>query len=397
MTPDTLNNQNGTERREEGHYINKSLMTLGQVVLSLSGENKGKSGHVPFRDSKLTRILQPSLAENAQLILLACVHPSESHIEESHNTFKFATRAKKIKQKAVVNTAPDEKTLLQNYRDEIEDLKNQLADAKQQHQRYLEEKEQAMSSASIIPNGGSSAAEEVKELVQAIKTMEKLILKSHPHTSSLPLSPATTRSSSTFSLDNDTEDDEVDLLLDDGNRDDLDLLLDDSPSTAMTKEKTGEGVYTELSRIRGLLDSVLSKRSGGGSFIATHSPVTPQSSLSLSFGEALTERELDFSTPPPRAVKQSGGSSSLIRVGEQSNNDEEVLSLRKQLEQQELSSNLRKADSSFLQTQLREKDELLEEVSRVLEAVETRQAELEKENTELKLELDLLKARFVVI
>ena len=111
-------------------------MTLGQIVLALS---EGKTGHIPYRDSKLTRILQPSLSGNAQMVLLCCISPQISHIEESHNTFKFAIRAKKIKQKAEINVAEDESTLLQLYRDEIEDLRRQLSEAKKQQQLLQEE------------------------------------------------------------------------------------------------------------------------------------------------------------------------------------------------------------------------------------------------------------------
>jgi len=67
--------------------------------------------------------------------------------------------------------------------------------------------------------------------------------------------------------------------------------------------------------------------------------------------------------------------------------------LRHQLEEQEAATNLRKADSSFLQSQLREKDLLLEEVSKVLEQVELRQAELEQENAALRAEVFALKAK----
>ncbi|EEC44527.1 kinesin family-like protein, partial [Phaeodactylum tricornutum CCAP 1055/1] len=117
-----------TERRQEGHYINKSLMTLGKVVYALS---EGIHSHVPYRDSKLTRLLQPSLAGNAQVVLVCCISPLASHLEESHNTFKFANRAKKIPQKATIQETLDEKTLLQSYREEIEDLKQQLNEARQ--------------------------------------------------------------------------------------------------------------------------------------------------------------------------------------------------------------------------------------------------------------------------
>jgi centromeric protein E len=352
---------NGGERREEGHYINKSLMTLGQVVLSLSSDNK-TGGHIPYRDSKLTRLLQPSLSGNAQMVLLCCIHPSESHMEESHNTFKFATRAKKVKQKAVINTAPDEKLLLQNYRDEIEDLRNQLAEAKEQ-QRLLQEQKAAVPSVVEPSTDGDG---EVKELVEAIKTMERLILKSRPHN---------VGASTSWDTDDDVSDSDVDLLADDNDEkkeDDDDLLDDllvDRPLHPRTPEKdqADDALTSELSRIRGLLGSVLQKRG---------LPTDPTELNNTSLTDSPIEKSLNFCTPARSPAE-----------------GKEVETLRKQLEQQEMATNLRKADSSFLQSQLREKDMLLEEVSKVLEAVEARQGDLEKENASLRAELNVLKAK----
>lgn len=345
---------NGGERREEGHYINQSLMTLGQVVLSLSEE---KRGHIPYRDSKLTRLLQPSLSGNARIVILCCISPLATHLEESHNTFKFATRAKKIKQKAVINVTADEKTLLQNYRDEIDDLRTQLDEAKAQ-QQSLQEASRINSS---TPEDAEESREEVHELVEAIKTMERLILKSRPLTPSMSVS---TSSTSTPAADGSKKDDsEVDLLSDDDEEADLrvDLELSTPP---MTPVKGADDLHIELSRIRGLLGSVLQKRG----------LTTPGPSTALDQG-------FDYSSP-------------LSRMRVEGNR---VETLRKQLEQQELTTSLRKADSSFLQNQLREKDKLLEEVSKVLEAVEKRQAELESENVALREEIKAIRARFIII
>ena len=349
---------NGDDRREEGHYINKSLMTLGQVVLSLSEDRKG---HIPYRDSKLTRLLQPSLSGNARVVLLCCISPLASHMEESHNTFKFATRAKKIKQKAVVNVMDDEKTLLQNYRDEIEDLRKQLREAKEQQKRLQE--------VTPVPENATQSQEEVKELVEAIRTMERLILKSRPanQPSASAATPVADKTNTSATID----DSELDLLLADD--DELDLvsreddedLREDPESTPVTPSKEiqeADDLTSELNRIRGLLGSVLQKRMD---------PSTPAGSLAA--------KTLDFS-PTPTTPNVS-------------ENEEKVESLRKQLEQQELATSLRKADSSFLQRQLQEKDELLEEVSKVLEAVEKRQTELEAENFSLKEEVAALRAR----
>jgi hypothetical protein len=351
-----------SDRREEGHYINKSLMTLGQVVYALS-EGTGKKSHVPYRDSKLTRLLQPSLSGNAQVVLVCCISPLVSHIEESHNTFKFATRAKKIPQKATIQESLDEKTLLQSYREEIEDLKLQLKDARDQQQRQERmAKLSTHSAASGLSTSSSSSVndnaaaqevdhDEIIELAEAIQTMEKLILKSRPTGQQRP---------EDF-LDSDDEGD----ITDDDEDKLLALVMSDpkpvnvttpsrptAPASPAVDTTADKDLHAELSRVQGLLGSVLKKRRMVGS-----------------------GKPSQYATPSKSATS-----------------DKEVRDLRAQLERQEVTTSLRKADSSFLQNQLEEKDDLLLEVSKILEAVEDRQSQLEAENASLRKQLNDLKA-----
>lgn len=111
------------ERRKEGAFINKSLLTLGTVIAKLTDE---RGGHIPYRDSKLTRILQSSLSGNARVSVICTISPSFLNVEESHNTLKFAARVKKIITKAHTNQVMDDKALLEKYRREITELKAQL-------------------------------------------------------------------------------------------------------------------------------------------------------------------------------------------------------------------------------------------------------------------------------
>lgn len=87
---------------EEAKTINKSLSTLGQVINALTDE---KAQHVPYRDSKLTRVLQNSLGGNSKTVLIICLSPSVYNAEETASTLRFGKRAKLIKNKAVVNQA----------------------------------------------------------------------------------------------------------------------------------------------------------------------------------------------------------------------------------------------------------------------------------------------------
>ncbi|MFS7933292.1 putative plus-end-directed kinesin ATPase transcription factor C2H2 family [Helianthus anomalus] len=110
-------------RRKEGSYINKSLLTLGTVIGKLS---EGKASHVPYRDSKLTRLLQSSLSGHGHVSLICTITPASSNMEETHNTLKFASRAKRIETYASWNKIIDEKSLIKKYQREISVLKQEL-------------------------------------------------------------------------------------------------------------------------------------------------------------------------------------------------------------------------------------------------------------------------------
>ncbi|KFO62491.1 Kinesin-like KIF21B, partial [Corvus brachyrhynchos] len=90
------------ERAKEGISINCGLLALGNVISALGDQSK-KVVHVPYRDSKLTRLLQDSLGGNSQTIMIACVSPSDRDFMETLNTLKYANRARNIKNKVVVN------------------------------------------------------------------------------------------------------------------------------------------------------------------------------------------------------------------------------------------------------------------------------------------------------
>ncbi|XP_034907870.1 kinesin-like protein KIN-7K, chloroplastic isoform X2 [Populus alba] len=114
-------------RRKEGSYINKSLLTLGTVISKLTDE---RAAHIPYRDSKLTRLLQSSLSGHGRVSLICTVTPSSSSSEETHNTLKFAHRAKHIEIQAAQNKIIDEKSLIKKYQNEIRSLKEELEQLK---------------------------------------------------------------------------------------------------------------------------------------------------------------------------------------------------------------------------------------------------------------------------
>merc|ERR1712244_88548 len=99
------------------------LSALGNVISALVD---GKSIHVPYRDSKLTRLLQDSLGGNARTVMVANIGPANYNYEETITTLRYANRAKNIKNKPRVNEDPKD-ALLREFQEEIMRLKNQLS------------------------------------------------------------------------------------------------------------------------------------------------------------------------------------------------------------------------------------------------------------------------------
>ena len=109
---------------KEGININRGLFALGNVIFTLS-DVKGRELHVPYRDSKLTRILQDSLGGNACTYMIACISPAESNFEESLSTLKYASRARNIKNKPIVNRDP-QSAFISQLKQQIHELQAEL-------------------------------------------------------------------------------------------------------------------------------------------------------------------------------------------------------------------------------------------------------------------------------
>src|SRR5690606_16598754 len=124
------------ERQKEGSHINRSLLTLGTVIARLSEirDKSGDTSHLPYRDSKLTRLLQPALSGNSLVSILCTISTGgnamaqASSVNETINTLKFAARArnsivshaKKAEEGLVGGIDAGSKVLLERYRMEIE-------------------------------------------------------------------------------------------------------------------------------------------------------------------------------------------------------------------------------------------------------------------------------------
>ena len=107
---------------KEAAKINLSLSALGNVISALVD---GKSKYIPYRDSKLTRLLQDSLGGNTKTMMVACLSPADDNYDETLSTLRYANRAKSIKNKPKINEDPKD-ALLREYQDEINQLKAML-------------------------------------------------------------------------------------------------------------------------------------------------------------------------------------------------------------------------------------------------------------------------------
>ncbi|CAK9135352.1 unnamed protein product [Ilex paraguariensis] len=136
-------------RFKEGVHINKGLLALGNVISALGDEKKRKEGvHVPYRDSKLTRLLQDSLGGNSRTFMIACISPADINAEETLNTLKYANRARNIQNKPVVNRDP---------------ISNEMLKMRQQLD-YLQ--------AELCARGGGASSGEVQVLKNRIACLE---------------------------------------------------------------------------------------------------------------------------------------------------------------------------------------------------------------------------------
>ena len=123
---------NTGQRLKEGANINRSLLALGNCITALA--DKKRQGHVPFRDSKMTRLLKDSLGGNCRTVMIANISPSHKQFEETVNTLKYANRAKNLKTQVARNVMSvsahiaEYQRIIMELRNEVADLKTQLAD-----------------------------------------------------------------------------------------------------------------------------------------------------------------------------------------------------------------------------------------------------------------------------
>lgn len=157
------------QRQKEAIKINLSLSALGNVISALVD---GRSTHVPYRDSKLTRLLQDSLGGNSHTVMLANIGPSAYNYEETLITVRYANRAKNIKNKPHINENPKD-ALLKEFQIEIQRLRKQL---EEKRMRKFLKSGTIRSDQSVNNQTESIDTETVKKLQAKINAMESKML-----------------------------------------------------------------------------------------------------------------------------------------------------------------------------------------------------------------------------
>ncbi|KTF79003.1 hypothetical protein cypCar_00028588 [Cyprinus carpio] len=162
------------DRLQEATKINLSLSALGNVISALVD---GRSKHIPYRDSKLTRLLQDSLGGNTRTLMVACLSPADNNYEESISTLRYANRAKSIQNRPRINEDPKD-ALLREYQEEIKKLRalitGQLGSVKLSS--LLEDQKSGDSSAVLSrPQSNTSESEAEKDRIK--EEYEKKLMK----------------------------------------------------------------------------------------------------------------------------------------------------------------------------------------------------------------------------
>ncbi|GJP43711.1 hypothetical protein CLOM_g3143, partial [Closterium sp. NIES-68] len=162
-------------RAREAGEINKSLLTLGRVITALVDH----TGHIPYRDSKLTRLLRDSLGGRTKTCIIATVSPVALCLEETLNTLEYAQRAKNIKNKPEVNQRTTKSKLLKDMAGEVEKLKQELKAQRekdgvhltvQQHENLLRQVQSLTDLIGQNTDELEQRAEEIKQLNEQVET-----------------------------------------------------------------------------------------------------------------------------------------------------------------------------------------------------------------------------------
>eukprot|EP00873_Tetraselmis_striata_P018721 jgi/Tetstr1/438985/TSEL_027477.t1 len=154
---------------KETSNINRSLFTLGKVISALADARQVSNIHVPYRDSKLTKLLADSLGGNSLALFIACCSPSSAAVEETLSTLHYATRAKNIVNKPVQQVDVQQEGMVQMLRREVEQLKVENQLLRENSPRTPSSPFQRSGSASAIPQLGREGVHGMGRPAEALR------------------------------------------------------------------------------------------------------------------------------------------------------------------------------------------------------------------------------------
>lgn len=159
------------QRAKEAGSINQSLLTLGRVINSLAD----KSVHVPFRESKLTRLLQDSLGGNTKTALIATISPAKINSEETCSTLQYAAKAKNIKNKPQLGSAIMKDILVKNITGELAKIKSDLLSTKLKEGIYMNQDNYKELTNDL--ESYKTEVQECKRVIERLSSQNSLLLK----------------------------------------------------------------------------------------------------------------------------------------------------------------------------------------------------------------------------
>jgi len=160
-------------RLKEGGNINRSLLSLSRVISQLAAAKGKSTGFINWRDSKLTQILQPSLAGNCKTAIVCCITPASKYAEESRSTLNFASRAKQIRTRAVVNEVLDGEGEMRKLKQTIHQLRTELASQQAANQEKSELEERIKNLKKLVLGGPAALQAKTGENVEELKVPER--------------------------------------------------------------------------------------------------------------------------------------------------------------------------------------------------------------------------------
>lgn len=167
--------RNNGQRMKEGANINKSLLALGNCINALCQSGGQKGRHIPYRNSKLTRLLKFSLGGNCKTVMIVCVSPSSAHYDETHNTLKYANQAKNIRTKVSKNLLNVDRHVGQ-YVQVIQELRQEIAELKANAGNAVETAAERRRKAEV-----AKEVEEVKAKMQQSTANVKKVVEEKAH------------------------------------------------------------------------------------------------------------------------------------------------------------------------------------------------------------------------